>query len=193
MMSQVPKVSLKIIHGRIYEKCEENSNGLRFRFKNSLVLVKHNGAEIQRYWQEIIPLFHRLQESNRLHTIWKADGNPKENRIPNQERRIISHLYWNQKTVVRCEGEISEEIQMKKVRLGCVLFPAHFNVYLESIFNETLTRENGIKIIDKHISNTRRKRHSADFRQLGWITKYATVIAYYYYARDRRCTITSLE
>lgn len=35
--------------------------------------------EMQRRQQEIIPLFHRLQESIRLRTTRKADRNPEEN------------------------------------------------------------------------------------------------------------------
>jgi len=53
--------------------------------------------------------------------------------------RTISNLYWNQRAVIRVDGELSEEVLIKRgVRQGCVLSPLFFNIYSEFIYREAL-------------------------------------------------------
>jgi len=71
--------------------------------------------------------------------------------------RIISNLYWNQRAVIRVDGELSEEVLIKRgVRQGCVLSPLLFNIYLEFIFREALEGiEDGIKVNGECLNNIR--------------------------------------
>ena len=74
--------------------------------------------------------------------------------IPDKERKIIAHLHWNQKAVIRCESETTKEIEIEKgVWQGCALSPALLNVYLEAIFKVALIGEDGVEIGEKRISN----------------------------------------
>jgi len=69
--------------------------------------------------------------------------------------RIISNLYWNQIAVIRVDGELSEEVLIKReVRQGCVISPLLFNIYSEFIFREVLEGiEEGIKVNGECLNN----------------------------------------
>ncbi len=55
--------------------------------------------------------------------------------IPDKERRILVHLYWNQKAVVSSKGETTKEIEIKKGwRQGCVLIPGTLQYILRNNF-----------------------------------------------------------
>ena len=67
----------------------------------------------------------------------------------------MSHLYWEQKTKIRIDGAISEEVRIQKgVRQGCVLSPSLFNLYTEYIFRE-IDQAPGLKINGEVINNLR--------------------------------------
>lgn len=54
----------------------------------------------------------------------------KSTSIDDRNVRLISELYWNQKTTIRLQDLVSETVNIKiGVRQGCVLSPLLFNIY----------------------------------------------------------------
>ena len=57
--------------------------------------------------------------------------------MDNNDKRLITSLYWNQTASVQLEYGASESFKIKRgVRQGCVLSPKLFNLYTEHIFRE---------------------------------------------------------
>ena len=68
---------------------------------------------------------------------------------------LIANLYWQQKTIVKINNDISEPLKIEKgVRQGCVLSPALFNLYTDIIFRN-IDQRPGIKIGGHTINNLR--------------------------------------
>ena len=76
--------------------------------------------------------------------------------IPQEEKRLISNLYWNQTAVVRTINGESRSFKIKKgVRQGCILSPILFNMNSEELIREALDDTRGIKVNGVTITNIR--------------------------------------
>ena len=163
LMSHVLKIFLKIIHNRIYKKCEENISETQFGFRKGLGTRDALFALqilVQRCWDvnkdvylcfiDYEKAFDRVQHS-KLIEILKNTG------IDSKDLRIITNLYWNQTANVKIEGAFTDTVKiMRGVRQGCVLSPLLFNMYAEAIFTEALENSNeGILVNGVRINNIR--------------------------------------
>ena len=73
--------------------------------------------------------------------------------IEENDIALIANLYWQQKTIVKINNDISEPLKIEKgVRQGCVLSPALFNPYTDIIFRN-IDQRPGIKIGGHTINN----------------------------------------
>lgn len=163
LMSHILKIFLKIIHRRIYKKCEEHAGKNQFGFRNGLGTREAICA--------LNVLAQRCRDVNRnLYLCFidykKAFDNVKHRKlvdilqkigIGRKECRLIKNLYWRQSANIIVDEEESEDIRISKgVRQGCILSPMLFNIYSEAIFREALEETSlGIKINDEVISEIR--------------------------------------
>lgn len=55
-----------------------------------------------------------------------------------KDLRIISNLYWDQSACVKLKNnQTTKDFEIRKgVRLGCILSPILFNLYVEGIFSD---------------------------------------------------------
>lgn len=163
LMSHVLKTFLRVIHTRIYRKCEGPIGRTQFGFRNGMgtreALFSLN-VLTQRCRDMNVNVFTCFIDyrkafdcvsHEKLIRILKSTG------IDAQDLRIISELYWHQTATINSEGHSSEEIAIRRgVRQGCVLSPILFNLYSEAIFAEALENTNiGIKINGNIINNLR--------------------------------------
>ena len=81
----------------------------------------------------------------------------KELGINSYDLRVIKNLYWKQTAKVAIDGQLSENIDIRRgVRQGCILSPILFNVYADKVFKEALYEcEYGIKVNGKYMNNIR--------------------------------------
>ena len=163
LMSHVLKTFLRVVHTRIYKKCEQQVNDTQFGFRNGLgtrealfsinVLTQRArdmNVEVYACFVDYRKAFDCVQHQ-KLAEILRATG------VDEGDLRIITELYWHQTARVRVESSMSEEIDIRKgVRQGCILSPLLFNLYSENIFAEALQNTSaGIKINGKTINNLR--------------------------------------
>jgi hypothetical protein len=162
-MSHVLKLFLKVIQGRIYNKCEETITESQFGFRNGLgtrdalfcmqVLVQRcmdMKKDIYACFIDYEKAFDRVQHEKLIKILQRIG-------LDYRDIRIIVNLYWNQKAAVSVEDSLSADIQIRRgVRQGCVLSPMLFNIYSEAILAEALndTME-GIVINGEVINNVR--------------------------------------
>uniref|UniRef100_A0A8D8PQH9 Craniofacial development protein 2 n=1 Tax=Cacopsylla melanoneura TaxID=428564 RepID=A0A8D8PQH9_9HEMI len=163
LMNHLLKIFLKIIHGRIYNRCEEQVSDSQFGFRRA-VGTREALFSIQVLFQRCrdvsCPIyacfidykkaFDRVQHVKMIEVLQKTG-------IDAKDLRIIRYLYWNQVASVKLEDHNTGDIQiMRGVRQGCVLSPVIFNVYSEFIFREALQNtEAGILLNGKKINNIR--------------------------------------
>ena len=75
--------------------------------------------------------------------------------IEENDIALIANVYWQQKTIVKINNDISEPLKIEKgVRQCCVLSPALFNLYTDIIFRN-IDQRPGIKIGGHTINNLR--------------------------------------
>lgn len=163
LMSHVLKVFLRIIHTRIYTKCEFEIGSTQFGFRNgvgtreavfSLNVLTQRCRDMN---VDVYACFIDYQRAfdcvshEKLIRILRRTG------IDEGDLRIITRLYWNQTAGVRVDGAQSEEVAIRRgVRQGCVLSPLLFNIYSEAVFREALEdTEHGIRINGTIINNIR--------------------------------------
>lgn len=163
LMSHVLKIFLRIIHTRIYKKCEYQLDETQFGFRSGLgtrealfglnVLTQRcrdMNVNVIACFIDYRKAFDCINHQ-KLIEILKTTG------IDREEIRLITNLYWEQNAVVRIEGTYSDAIKIKRgVRQGCVLSPLLFNIYSEAIFREALEGiECGVKVNGRLINNIR--------------------------------------
>ncbi|KAL0279224.1 UNVERIFIED_CONTAM: hypothetical protein PYX00_000829 [Menopon gallinae] len=136
LMSHVLKLFLKIIHGRIYRKCEEQISDTQLGFRGGLgtrdalfaiqVLVQRcldMNKDVFLCFIDYEKAFDRVQHEKMIQILQQVG-------LDSRDVRIIANLYWNQKAHVRFSDNTSEDVEIRRgVRQGCVLSPLLFNLY----------------------------------------------------------------
>lgn len=164
LMSHLLKTFLKVIHKRIYNRCENLISRNQFGFVNAMgtrealfavqVLVQRCrdvNLDVYCCLIDYAKAFDRVQHGKMMEILKKTG-------IDTNDLNIISSLYWGQSATIRVDGETTEAVKiMRGVRQGCVLSPLLFNIYSEQIFKEALDdeEEEGISINGKKLSNIR--------------------------------------
>ena len=163
LMSLVMKLFLKVVHQRIYRKCEELLSDTQFGFRGGFgtrdalfavkVLVQRCrdvNKDVYLLFIDYEKAFDRVQH-DKLLEILKRTG------LDDRDIRIVANLYWNQLANVRVDGTLSDEVRIRRgVRQGCVLSPLLFNLYSETILSEALDGFNqGISVNGEVINNMR--------------------------------------
>lgn len=164
LMSHFLKLFLRVLHTRLYRKCEEISGASQFGFKNgfgtreaifSLQTLVQN-CQDQR--KDVFACFIDYE---------KAFDNVKHNLLikylndlglDGKDVRLISNLYWHQRAEIRISNAgTTEDFEIKKgVRQGCILSPMLFNLYVEKAFSESISDSPfGIRINGIPINNIR--------------------------------------
>lgn len=163
-MSHFLKLFLRVLHTRLYKKCEEASGASQFGFKS--------GFGTREAIFSLQTLVQNCQDQRKdvflcFIDYEKAFDNVKHNLLisylsdlglDEKDIRLISNLYWNQKAEIRIHNSgTTEEFEIKKgVRQGCILSPMLFNLYVERAFTESLLDSPiGIKINGIPINNIR--------------------------------------
>lgn len=160
LMSHFLKLFLRILHTRLYKKCEAASGYSQFGFKNgfgtreaifSLQTLVQNcldrGRDVFMVFIDYEKAFDNVKHDLLIRYMQDLG-------LDNKDIRIIANLYWNQTAEVRLQNfKTTEDIEIKKgVRQGCILSPMLFNLYVERAFAEVMSmctigiRVNGIPI-----------------------------------------------
>lgn len=156
-MNNTLKIMLKILHRRIYLKCEQNISPEQFGFRLGLgtqealfgltvLLEKCRDQRKDMYlcFIDYEKTFDRIKHTTLLQLLQKQGLNY-------EDIRVIKNLYWEQRGYVWFDDTVSSEIPIGRgVRQGCVLSPLLFNIYSEYIFQQALEDcEIGIKVNGK--------------------------------------------
>ncbi|KAH1023805.1 hypothetical protein HUJ05_003405 [Dendroctonus ponderosae] len=163
LMNHMLKTFLKIIHGRIYAKCEDYLSATQFGFRNGLgtkealfginVLAQRSrdiSADVYACFIDFQKAFDRVKHEILVDTLKLIE-------LDGADIRVIANLYWRQISIVRVGGSTTPEVTIKRgVRQGCILYPLLFIVYSESIFKGALSEAAvGIVVNVKLINNMR--------------------------------------
>ena len=163
LINIITKIFTKIIHNRIYAKCEANVTETQFGFKGGF------GTREAIFSLQV--LIQRCRDMNRdvyvcFVDFSKAFDNVKHEKLiqllkstglDSKDIRVVANLYWNQSAKIKINDNFSENSFIKKgVRQGCVLSPTLFNLYSEAIFDEVLhNASEGIRMNGELINNVR--------------------------------------
>ena len=149
LMSHILKLFLKIVHGRIYRKCEQSMGDTQFGFRNgfgtreALFGIQVLAQRCRDVNVDVFACFIDYEKAFDTVNHEKFIDILSELGLDERDIRIIANLYWNQTATIRVEGEISEEVRiLQGVRQGCVLSPLLFNLYSERIFRNALEGRN---------------------------------------------------
>lgn len=164
LMSHALKAFLRILHGRIYKKCEEHSGNTQFGFKSAMgtreamyciqLLTQKcydQHKDVYIVFIDYQKAFDSIKHEHMLEVLQQIGLDAKD-------LRIIQNLYWNQTAVLRINNSlVTQELEITNgVRQGCILSPLLFNVYTEMIFQKALdSQQKGIKINGFPINNIR--------------------------------------
>lgn len=145
LMSHALKLFLKILHSRIYRKCEEYIGDSQLGFRNGFgtreamfgiqVLIQRCrdvNVDVFACFVDYEKAFDTVQHDKLIRILSQLG-------LDGRDLRIIGNLYWNQSASVRVDGQLTEEVSiLRGVRQGCVLSPLLFNIYSEKIFSDAL-------------------------------------------------------
>lgn len=163
LMSHLLKTFLKVIHKRIYTKCEEQLTRTQFGFRDALgtrealfavqVLFQRCrdvNCDIYVCFIDYQKAFDRVKH-DKLMTLMQEIG------IDNKDLRIIRNIYYNQTAKIKIEDQLTDKIAIERgVRQGCILSPLLFNIYSEWVFKEALDGcAKGILINGEWLNNIR--------------------------------------
>lgn len=163
LMSHILKLFLKIIHSRIFKKCEQDISQSQFGFREGMgtrealfglnVLFQKCRDQQKKVYTCFIDYekaFDRVDHVKLL-KILESRG------LDKNDIAIIQNLYWYQTAVVKYNNITTEPATIQKgVRQGCILSPMLFNLYSERIFEEAIQdSSDGIKINGRTLNNLR--------------------------------------
>lgn len=163
LMSHTLKIVLKIIHRRIYRKCEQNISPEQFGFRLGLgtrealfgitVLLekcRDQRKDVYLCFIDYEKAFDRIKHTAMMELL-RGQG------LDHEDVQLIKNLYWEQTGCVRIGDTLTSGTPIRRgVRQGCVLSPLLFNIYSESIFQQALENtEIGIKVNGKVVNNIR--------------------------------------
>lgn len=163
LINHITKLFLKVIHRRIYSKCEEHISETQFGFREGLgtreaifslqVLIQRCrdvSQDVHICFIDFSKAFDNVRHDKLIQIL-------KTSNIDEKDIRVITNLYWEQRATVKLDNaNVSEEMKIcRGVRQGCVLSPTLFNLYSEGIFREALEGQQGIKINGQPINNIR--------------------------------------
>lgn len=163
LMSHILKIFLKIIHQRIYKKCEVDISDSQFGFRQGLgtreaivatqVLVQNcydQRKDVCLCFIDYEKAFDQVQHHKLMQFLKKLEKDQKD-------IRCIENLYWYYTAQIKLGNNMSNTIQVRRrVRQGCVLSPLLFNLYSEAVFQEASKDvEMGIRVNGVWINNVR--------------------------------------
>lgn len=163
LMSHVLKIVLRIIHQRIYAKCDqyvgEEQFGFRLGFGTREALFGLNvllqkcrdqTQDVHICFIDYEKAFDRVQHTELIDLLY-------EQGLDQNDINIIKNLYWEQTASIRVEDKLTTNIPIKRgVRQGCILSPTLFNIYSEKIFQKALENiQEGIKVNGRFVNNIR--------------------------------------
>ena len=134
LINHIVKVFTKIIHSRIYRKCDVYTSEHQFGFRQAMgtkeaifslqVLIQRcrdMNRDVYACFIDFSRAFDRVKHTE-LVEIMKEVG------LDSRDVRIIANLYWNQTAYVNIAGNKTEETKIQRgVRQGCVLSLTLFN------------------------------------------------------------------
>ena len=163
LMSHILKIFLKIIHARLYKRCEDQMGESQFGFRNGIgtrealfaiqVLIQRcrdMNCDAHVCFIDYAKAFDRCQHETMVKILHEMG-------LDGKDIRIIANLYWNQRATITVENRESKALEIKRgVRQGCILSPLLFNLYSEKIFRKALEdTKDGIKVNGELINNIR--------------------------------------
>jgi hypothetical protein len=163
LINHVTKAFTKIIHRRIYDKCESNIDRSQFGFRKALgtreaifalqVLIQRCrdvDKDVYLCFVDFRKAFDNVNHEQLIDILRKTG-------IDDKDIRIVANLYWGQTARAKIGNELTKSVQIKRgVRQGCILSPLLFNIYSEEIFNKCMENANeGIKINGELTNNIR--------------------------------------
>lgn len=163
LMSHTLKIVLKVIHQRIYRKCEQNISDEQFGFRQGLgtrealfcltVLLqkcRDQSNDVYLCFIDYEKAFDRIKHTELINLL-------NNQGLDSRDITLIKSLYWEQSASIRIGDGVTSDIPVKRgVRQGCVLSPLLFNLYSEKVFQNALENlEDGIKVNGKIINNIR--------------------------------------
>ena len=163
LMSHALKIVLKIIHQRIYRKCEQNISDEQFGFRQGLgtrealfgltVLLQKCRDQSQDVYLCFIDYEKAFDRVRHTELIKLLNGQG----LDCKDVTLIKNLYWQQSAAIRVGDNTTADVPIKRgVRQGCVLSPLLFNLYSERIFQNALENiQEGIKVNGKLVNNVR--------------------------------------
>ncbi|XP_044750612.1 uncharacterized protein LOC123310952 [Coccinella septempunctata] len=128
LMSHVLKTFLRVIHARIYKKCEYQMDNTQFGFRNGMgtrealfslnVLAQRcrdMNVDVYACFIDYRKAFDCVSHEKMMQIL-------RETGIDEQDLHVVSELYWHQTATVEIDQMTSEDIQIRRgVRQGCVL------------------------------------------------------------------------
>ena len=163
LMSHLLKLFLKIIHSRIFKKCEQDISQSQFGFREGM------GTREALFGLNV--LFQKCRDQQKTVYTCFIDYEKAFDRVDHVELlkilesrgldkndiAIIKNLYWDQTAVVKYNNITTEPATIQRgVRQGCILSPMLFNLYSERIFEEAIKDTcDGIKINGLTLNNLR--------------------------------------
>ena len=149
MIPHASKIMLRIIQGRLATYIEREipeeqagfrkGRGTRDQIANIRWILERAmeyGKTIFMCFIDYSKAFDCVDHSSRLWSTLRSMG------VPEHLVALINSLYMKQEAAVKTEYGITEGFEVREgVRLGCILFPYLFNMYIEYIF-----KKGGIRI-----------------------------------------------
>ena len=163
LMSHALKVTLRIIHQRIYRRCDQYVGQEQFGFRLGFgtrealfglnVLMqkcRDQSQDVHLCFIDYEKAFDRVRHTEMINILYEQGVNQSD-------INIIKNLYWEQTASIRIEDKLTNSIPIKRgVRQGCILSPALFNIYSEKIFQKALENiQEGIKVNGRIVNNIR--------------------------------------
>ena len=162
-MSHALQIFLKVLHNRIYRKCEANIQDTQFGFRGgtgtrealfAIRVLVQNCRDVQKdvflCFVDYEKAFDKVQHQKLIQVLRTTD-------VDEKDIRCIQSLYWHQSAHITTNNLTTDDIEIRRgVRQGCILSPLLFNLYSEAIFNETFEDEDtGIRVNGVYVNNIR--------------------------------------